>query len=54
MADEQEFKKTQEVERLKQVRNKKVQENVDRAREQNARRKLDKVRPTVASLYESV
>jgi len=42
-ADEQEFKKTQEVERMKQARNKKVQDGVDRAREQNARRKLDKI-----------
>ena len=41
--DKLEFKKTQEAERAKLAKNKKVQENVDRAREQNARRKLDKV-----------
>ncbi|TCD67654.1 Severe Depolymerization of Actin [Steccherinum ochraceum] len=41
--DEDEFRKTQEAERIKQVKAKKVQENVDRAREQNARRKLDKI-----------
>ena len=33
----------QEAERAKQARAKKVQENVDKAREQNARRKMDKV-----------
>ncbi|KAI0693877.1 hypothetical protein BC835DRAFT_1406595 [Cytidiella melzeri] len=42
-ADEQEFKKTQEEERIKQARDRKVQQNVDRMREQNARRKLDKI-----------
>lgn len=41
--DEEEFKKTQEAERLKQAKNKKVQENINKAREQNARRKMDKV-----------
>ena len=44
-ADEDEYKKMQEAERVKQAKAKKVQENVDKAREQNARRKLDKVRP---------
>lgn len=43
-ADEDEYKKTQAAERAKQAKMKKVQENVDKAREQNARRKLDKVR----------
>lgn len=33
----------QETERLKQAKNKKVQQNVDKAREQNAQRKMDKV-----------
>lgn len=46
-ADEQEFKKTQEADRQKQARDKKVQASVNNAREQNARRKLEKVRPTV-------
>ena len=41
--DEAEFKKTQEAERAKLVKNRKIQDNIDRAREQNARRKLDKV-----------
>lgn len=48
--DELEFKKTQEAERAKVAKNKKVQENVDRAREQNARRKLDKVSERVNPL----
>ncbi|KAI0713307.1 hypothetical protein C8Q76DRAFT_731026 [Earliella scabrosa] len=42
-ADEDEYKKMQEAERVKQAKAKKVQENVDKAREQNARRKLDKI-----------
>ena len=42
--DEREFKKKQDEERVKLARNRKVQEAVDRTREQNARRKLDKVR----------
>ncbi|KAL1947495.1 hypothetical protein VTO73DRAFT_13219 [Trametes versicolor] len=42
-ADEDEYKKTQAAERAKQAKMKKVQENVDKAREQNARRKLDKI-----------
>ncbi|KAF5373145.1 hypothetical protein D9758_001776 [Tetrapyrgos nigripes] len=42
-ADEDAFKKTQEVEKAKQARNRKVQESVDNAREQNAKRKMDKV-----------
>lgn len=41
--DETEFRKTQEAERAKLVKNRKIQDNIDRAREQNARRKLDKV-----------
>lgn len=44
-ADEREFKKTQEKDRQRLARTKKVQEGVDRAREQNARRKLDKASP---------
>ncbi|KAH8108206.1 hypothetical protein BXZ70DRAFT_903543 [Cristinia sonorae] len=43
LKDEEEFRKTQEAEKLKQARSKKVQESINRAREQNARRKLDKV-----------
>ncbi|TFY68074.1 hypothetical protein EVJ58_g1242 [Rhodofomes roseus] len=42
-ADEDAFKKTQEVDRVKAAKTKKVQENIDRTREQNARRKLDKI-----------
>ena len=42
-ADEEAFKKTQEADRVKLARNKKVQESVDKAREQNARRKMEKV-----------
>ena len=42
-ADVDAFKKTQEAERIKQAETRKVQEGVDRAREQNARRKMDKV-----------
>ncbi|GJE97043.1 hypothetical protein PsYK624_132530 [Phanerochaete sordida] len=41
--DELEFKKQQEAERAKLARNRKVQDNVDRAREQNARRKMEKI-----------
>ena len=43
MADEDAFKKTQESERIKQAQNRKVQANVDRTREQNAKRKMDKI-----------
>ncbi|KAF9050793.1 hypothetical protein BDZ89DRAFT_940427 [Hymenopellis radicata] len=43
MADEDAFKKTQESERIKQAHNRKVQANVDRTREQNAKRKMDKI-----------
>lgn len=51
-ADEDEYKKTQAAERAKQAKMKKVQENVDKAREQNARRKLDKVcGPKIAVLW---
>ena len=46
-ADEAAFRKTQDEERARQVRQKKVQESVNHAREQNARRKLEKVRPRV-------
>lgn len=42
-ADEDAFKKTQEIDRLRQAQQRKVQEAVDRTREQNARRKMDKV-----------
>ncbi|CCM00152.1 uncharacterized protein FIBRA_02179 [Fibroporia radiculosa] len=42
-ADEEAFKKTQQVERMKAARNKKVQENIDRTREQNARNKMEKM-----------
>jgi len=41
-ADEEAFKKTQESERIRQVHNREVQEHVDRTREQNARKKMDK------------
>lgn len=53
-ADEDEYKKTQAAERAKQAKMKKVQENVDKAREQNARRKLDKVRYFSSLRYASV
>ena len=43
-ADEDEYKKKQEADRAKLAKQKKVQESVDKAREQNARRKMDKVR----------
>ncbi|KAJ7734936.1 hypothetical protein DFH07DRAFT_844313 [Mycena maculata] len=42
-ADEEAFKKTQETERIKLAQIRKVQEGVDRTREQNAKRKLDKM-----------
>ncbi|KAJ6606640.1 hypothetical protein DFH09DRAFT_1017753 [Mycena vulgaris] len=42
-ADEEAFKKTQETERVKLAQIRKVQEGVDRTREQNAKRKLDKM-----------
>ncbi|KDR81411.1 hypothetical protein GALMADRAFT_239290 [Galerina marginata CBS 339.88] len=42
-ADEDAFRKTQEVERAKQAQNRKIQSDIDRARDQNAKRKLDKV-----------
>ncbi|KAH7889880.1 hypothetical protein F5I97DRAFT_1848314 [Phlebopus sp. FC_14] len=42
-ADEDAFKKTQEAERVKQAHARKVQEGVDRTREQNARRKMEKI-----------
>ncbi|KAE9389738.1 hypothetical protein BT96DRAFT_781380, partial [Gymnopus androsaceus JB14] len=42
-ADEDAFRKTQEVEKAKLARNRKVQESVDTAREQNAKRKMEKV-----------
>ncbi|CAL1703879.1 unnamed protein product [Somion occarium] len=41
--DEDEFKKMQEAERQKAAKTKKVQEHINRTREQNARRKLDKI-----------
>ncbi|KAJ7070347.1 hypothetical protein B0H15DRAFT_793591 [Mycena belliarum] len=42
-ADEEAFKKTQESERVKLAQSRKVQEGVDRTREQNAKRKMDKI-----------
>ena len=42
-ADEDAFRKTQEAERVRQAQTRKVQEGVDRTREQNARRKMDKM-----------
>ncbi|THU98694.1 hypothetical protein K435DRAFT_777354 [Dendrothele bispora CBS 962.96] len=42
-ADEDAFRKTQEVDRAKQTRSHKVQESVDNAHEQNAKRKMDKI-----------
>jgi len=42
-ADEDAFKKTQEAERIKAAKTKKVQETIDRTREQNARRKMEKI-----------
>ena len=42
--DEREFRKKQEAERVRLAKNRKVQETIDRTREQNARRKMDKVR----------
>ncbi|KAJ7632315.1 hypothetical protein FB45DRAFT_912135 [Roridomyces roridus] len=41
-ADEEAFKMTQESERVKLAQSRKIQEGVDRTREQNAKRKLDK------------
>lgn len=43
IADEDAFKKTQEFERIKQEKIRKEQEHVNRTREQNARRKMDKI-----------
>ncbi|KAA1471827.1 hypothetical protein DENSPDRAFT_837922 [Dentipellis sp. KUC8613] len=42
-ADEDAFKKTQAAERAKQAKARKIQETVDRTREQNAKRKMDKM-----------
>ncbi|KAG8217345.1 hypothetical protein J3R82DRAFT_5440 [Butyriboletus roseoflavus] len=42
-ADEDAFRKMQETERVKQAQTRKVQEGVDRTREQNARRKMEKM-----------
>ncbi|KAF5386669.1 hypothetical protein D9615_001749 [Tricholomella constricta] len=42
-ADEEAFRKTQESERAKLAQIRKVQDNVDRTREQNAKRKMDKI-----------
>ncbi|CAA7267968.1 unnamed protein product [Cyclocybe aegerita] len=41
-ADEEAFRKTQEQDREKQAQNRKIQADIDRARDQNARRKMDK------------
>lgn len=43
VADEDAFKKTQESERIKQEKIRKEQDHVNRTREQNARRKMDKI-----------
>ena len=43
VADEDAFKKTEESERIKQEKIRKEQESVNRTREQNARRKMDKI-----------
>ncbi|KAL0947245.1 hypothetical protein HGRIS_013366 [Hohenbuehelia grisea] len=42
-ADEDAFKKTQQAEQARIAHNRKVQANVDRTREQNAQRKMDKI-----------
>ncbi|KAF7295180.1 hypothetical protein MIND_01056800 [Mycena indigotica] len=42
-ADEEAFKKTQESERVRLAQIRKIQDGVDRTREQNAKRKLDKM-----------
>ncbi|KAF8415733.1 hypothetical protein L210DRAFT_807865, partial [Boletus edulis BED1] len=42
-ADEEAFKEVQEADRVKQTQVRKVQEGIDRTREQNARRKMDKM-----------
>jgi len=42
-ADEEAFRKTQEAERAKQIQNRKIQAEIDRTRDQNAKRKMDKV-----------
>ncbi|KIK63842.1 hypothetical protein GYMLUDRAFT_40923 [Collybiopsis luxurians FD-317 M1] len=42
-ADEEAFRKTQEAERAKLARTRKVQESVDNAREVNAKRKMEKI-----------
>ncbi|PPQ78171.1 hypothetical protein CVT25_015504 [Psilocybe cyanescens] len=42
-ADEAAFRQTQELERAKQVQNRKIQSEIDRARDQNAQRKMAKV-----------
>jgi hypothetical protein len=41
--DEDAFKKTEEEEKAKQARIRKVQQGVDKAREQNVKRKMDKI-----------
>ncbi|EIM90539.1 uncharacterized protein STEHIDRAFT_154357 [Stereum hirsutum FP-91666 SS1] len=42
-ADERAFKQTQEVERQRQAKTRKVQDSIDHAREQNAQRKMEKL-----------
>ncbi|KAF8906026.1 hypothetical protein CPB84DRAFT_1770863 [Gymnopilus junonius] len=42
-ADEEAFRKTQEAERAKQAQYRKIQSDIDRTRDQNAKRKMDKV-----------
>jgi hypothetical protein len=42
-ADEDAFRQTQEADRVRQAQTRRVQEGVDRTREQNARRKMEKM-----------
>jgi hypothetical protein len=42
-ADEDAFRQTEATERVKQAQRRHEQENIDRAREQNAKRKMDKI-----------
>jgi len=58
VADETAFKQTQEQERRKTARAKEIQDNINKAREQNVKRKMDKAqnrewdsgKPATASL----
>ena len=51
--DEREFKKKQDAERARIAKNRKVQENIDRTREQNAQRKMAKVKSVVSPRRQS-